>query len=773
MAKSRKTRKSPRRGSGVRASRARRRLWWRVALVGLVLFAGWVVYLDAIVTARFEGRRFQIPSRVYARPLELYRGASLVPDGLAWELDQLGYRRGGDLKRPGTYERRGGHFDIHTRGFLFPDGREPDRQLALDISNDRVADLSVRTGPTTSLVRLEPLQIGGIYPAHHEDRILVRLKDTPPLLRKTLIEVEDRDFQDHIGIAPLSILRALWVDLRAGRAVQGASTLTQQLARNLFLTRHRTLTRKATEAVMAILLDLHYSKDEILDTYYNEVYLGQDGRRAIHGFGLASEFYFGQPLNTLKLHQIALLVGLVKGPSYYDPRRHPQRALDRRNLIIRMLAKNGIVGQAAADHALRQPLGVVDKPSVSTDRYPAFIDLVRRDLSRNYKDSDLRSAGLRIFTTLNPQVEHAAERAESSTLRRLDHQGDKDPLQGALVVTNKESGEVLAIVGGRDPHYAGFNRALDAHRQIGSLVKPAIYLAALSHPDRYTLITHVKDEPVSLTLDNGTEWTPHNFEHKPHGEVPLHTALAHSFNLAAVHVGLELGVDQVIDTMHRLGVEEKLPHYPSLFLGSATLSPVDVTAMYQSIAGNGFKVPLRTIRDVTTADNHELSRYSYQVQQAADPRAVHLVQYAMQEVVREGTAKTAYNYLPSQLTAAGKTGTTDDSRDSWFAGFTGDYLAVAWVGRDDNEPTRFTGATGALRVWANLMSRLPQHSLDPVVPSGVTYYWVDDKTGKLTGKGCPNARYVPFINGSQPKETEHCSGGLGNRIQHWFDRMFQ
>lgn len=746
---------------------------WRVLIVLLVLLAGWVVYLDAIVTARFEGRRFQVPSRVYSRPLELYQGASMVPSGLVWELQQLGYRQNGDLSRPGTFQRQGDHLELHTRGFLFPDGPEPPRRLSLTISGDKLTAMSVTDGPQTALVRLAPLQIGGIYPAHHQDRILVRLKDTPPLLRKTLIEVEDRDFKDHIGIAPLSILRALWVDLKAGRAVQGASTLTQQLARNLFLTRHRTLSRKITEAVMAVLLDLHYSKDEILDTYYNEVYLGQDGNRAIHGFGLASEFYFGQPLRTLHLHQIALLVGLVKGPSYYDPRRHPQRAMDRRNLIIRMLAANGVVDQATAAHALKQSLDVVSKPSFSTDRYPAFIDLVRRDLSRNYKDSDLRSAGLRIFTTLDPQVEHAAEQAELQTLRHLDHPGDKDPLEGALVVTSKGSGEVLAIVGGRDPHFAGFNRALDAHRQIGSLVKPAIYLTALSHPDRYTLITHILDEPVTLGLADGKEWTPHNFEHHPHGEVPLHKALADSYNLSAVRVGLNVGIDQVIDTMHRLGVEEKLPHVPSLLLGSATLTPLDVTAMYQSIAGNGFRVPLRTIRDVTTSDNHSLSRYPYQVQQAADPRAVHLVQYAMQEVVREGTAKTAYDYLPPQLGAAGKTGTTDDSRDSWFAGFTGDYLAVAWVGRDDNEPTRFTGATGALRVWTNFMARLPQHSLDPVVPAGVTYYWVDDKTGKLTDQGCPDARYVPFIDGSQPQARDDCSGALGSRIHHWFDRMFQ
>ena len=326
-------------------SRFPRRLFWRLTIIGLVLLAGWVAYLDAIVTDRFEGRRFKVPSRVYARPLELYDGAALMPDGLGWELQALGFRRG-DPGRIGSYLRQGDHFVIHTRGFLFPDGREPDRQVALDVVRGQVANLQVLAGPAASIVRLAPLQIGGIYPQHHEDRILVQLKDTPALLRKTLVTVEDRNFEDHFGIAPLSMLRALWVDLRAGHVVQGGSTLTQQLAKNLFLSRERSVTRKLNEAIMAILLDAHYSKDEILETYYNEVYLGQDGNRAIHGFGLASHFYFGQPLDTLDVPQIALLVGLVKGPSYYDPRRHPQHALVRRNLIIRMLAQAGIIDEA-------------------------------------------------------------------------------------------------------------------------------------------------------------------------------------------------------------------------------------------------------------------------------------------------------------------------------------------------------------------------------------------------------------------------------------------
>ena len=424
-----------------------------------------------------------------------------------------------------------------------------------------------------------------------------------------------------------------------------------------------------------------------------------------------------------------------------------------------------------AQRALKAPLGVVNKPSHSADRYPAYIDLVRRHLSRDYNDEDLQSAGLRIFTTLDPQVQRAAEVAEASTLKRIDHSKGQD-LQGALVVTSKDNGEVLALVGGRDPRYAGFNRALDAARPVGSLVKPAVYLTALSHPDKYTLITPVKDAPFSLVFDDGRRWSPQNYEHESHGDVPLHEALAHSYNLATVRVGLDVGVDDVIETMHKLGIEPDLPHYPSVLLGAAALSPVDMTAMYQSLAADGFRMPLRSIRAVTRADGTVLSQYSLDVKQVVDPRAVHLVQYAMQEVMREGTGSSAYQTLSPQLAAAGKTGTTDDSRDSWFAGFTGDYLAVAWVGMDDNGPTRFTGATGALKVWTDLMARLPQHAFNPVVPQGVSYHWVNDRTGQLTDESCEGARYMPFIDGSAPQTHDNCSGSVGHRVKSWFEGLF-
>ncbi|SNC76888.1 penicillin-binding protein 1B [Marinobacter sp. es.048] len=745
---------------------------FRLCAIGLVLLAGWMVYLDAVVTSRFEGRRFEVPSRVYARPLELFDGASVSASALERELGLSGFRKG-DGRKSGSYQRTGNRFVISTRGFSFPDGDEPRRRISLAISGDRVQGFSVIEGDNAPIVRLEPAQIGGIYPAHKEDRVLVQLDEVPALLPTTLMAVEDRNFYDHFGIAPLSIGRAMLANIQAGRIVQGGSTLTQQLVKNFFLTREQTLVRKANEALMSVLLELHYEKDDILETYLNEVYLGQAGTRSIHGFGLASQFYFGESLKDLDVHQIALLVGMVKGPSYYNPRRHPERATERRNLVISEMEQAGLIEPGRASRARGLPLGVSERPSYSENRYPAYIDLVRRHLARDYKEEDLRSEGLRIFTTLNPAIQYAAEYAVTDTLPGLGGGQNAEALEATLVVTAKDSGEVLALVGGRDPQFAGFNRALDANRPIGSLIKPFIYLSALQEPERYTLTTPVLDKSFTLEFDDGKRWQPKNYDGEERGEVPLHKALSRSYNLPAVRVGLDIGVDRVRETLTAFGVDTPISRYPSMLLGSVSMTPVTVAQIYQGLATSGFNTPLRTIREVTDAGGEALSRYSLEVEQVADPTAVHLVQYAMQETMQEGTGRSAYYTLPQELTLAGKTGTTDDGRDSWFAGFSGDLLAVAWVGRDDNGPTSLTGASGALPVWSKFMAQVPQHGFSPVVPDGVNYHWVNSQRQALTDEYCDNARLLPYIAGSEPTQTISCSGNLERRIRGWFEGLFQ
>lgn len=780
MTKSSSSRKSPKktpgRGNGDKRASGRRtwfrRFFVRGSLIGLVLLACWLVYLDAVVTSRFEGRRFEVPSRVYARPLELYDGASVSVNALQRELELAGFRKG-DGVRSGTYSQSGSRFVISSRGFLFADGLEPRRRLSLSIYGDRVQDFRVLAGDNSPVVRLEPAQIGGIYPAHKEDRVLIQLDDAPALFKEALLAVEDRHFYQHHGIAPVSIARAMLANIQAGRIVQGGSTLTQQLVKNLFLTRDQTLLRKANEALMSLLLEFHYDKDDILETYINEVYLGQAGTRSIHGFGLSSQFYFGQQLEDLELHQFALLVGMVKGPSYYEPRRHPERARSRRNLVIDQFASEGDLGADQAAAAKARPLGVTGRPAYSDNQYPGFIDLVRRHLERDYRQEDLQSEGLRIFTTLHPAIQQAAEESVSRTLEELDGGSKDTSLESAMVVTARDSGEVLALVAGRDPRFAGFNRALDARRPIGSLIKPFIYLTALAQPERYTLISPVQDTRFSLVFDDGRRWEPRNYDTEERGEVPLHAALSNSWNLPAVRVGLDLGVEQVAATLQRFGVTEPISTYPSMLLGSVGMTPVTVAQIYQGLATSGFNTPLRSIREVTDARGEPLSRYALAVDQVADPAAVHLVQYAMQETMREGTGRSAYRFVNEDLGLAGKTGTTDDGRDSWFAGFSGDLLAVTWVGRDDNGPTRYTGATGALPIWSRFMGRVPQAGLSPVVPDGVEYHWVNAREQVLTDEHCANARLIPFIAGSAPTREVTCGSNFGKRLRGWFEGIFQ
>jgi len=752
MTKSRSSRSRSKRRSGA----SRPWLGWiiKLSIVALVLLAGVAVYLDAVVQEKFSGKRWTIPATVYARPLELFVGQKLDKDDFLNEVDALGYRREKSVSGPGTVSVASNAVEMHTRGFRFYEGAEESQRIRVRFSGDFVAGLAYMDGGELPVVRLEPLVVGGLYPAHNEDRILIKLDQVPPYLVETLVAVEDREFFDHLGVSPKSIARAVWVNLTAGEVRQGGSTLTQQLVKNFYLTNERSLSRKATEAMMAVLLELHYDKPEILEAYLNEVFLGQDGRRAIHGFGLASQYFFGRPLAELKLQHVALLVGMVKGPTYYNPRRHPERALERRNLIIDLLAEQQVISPEEAAQARQAPLGVTQRGSLADSSYPAFLDLVKRQLREDYRDEDLTEEGLRVFTSFDPIIQSKAEKAMTDTLKRLGKAAEG--VEGAMLVTNPETGELQAMLGSRHPGFAGFNRALDASRPIGSLIKPAIYLAALEKPSQYTLTSLLEDEPFSVKGTDGKVWKPQNYGRTAHGTVYLYQALANSYNLSTARLGLDLGVPHVLNTLARLGASPDWPAYPSMLLGAGGLRPIEVAGVYQTIANGGFNTPLRAIRSVVAADGEPLSRYPFKIEQRFDPGAIYLTQYAMQRTMLEGTGRSVYNQVPKSLALAGKTGTTNDSRDSWFAGFSQDLLAVVWLGRDDNGKTSLTGATGALQVWADFMRRDDPLPLQMPVPDNVSMAWVDAQTGEGTLENCPGAVQMPYIRGSEPAPGPGC-----------------
>lgn len=721
-------------------------------LLGVGVAIGGVAYgvrLDHVVKDKFEGQRWALPARVYARPLELYAGRRLAPDKFEAELGRLNYRQTDDLSNQGTYQRQGERFLVTTRAFRFWDGQEPTRHLDLQFADQQLAALKdVDGGPDPALVRLDAMLIASIYPTHNEDRVLVRRKDLPDLLVRTLMAVEDRNFYHHFGVDPKGILRAAYSNFQAGAVVEGASTLTQQLVKNFYLNADRTFQRKIKEAYMAFLLERRYSKDEILEAYANEIYLGQDGSRAIHGFGLASNFFFNKPLSELGIPETALLVGLVQAPSSLDPRRHPEAAKKRRDLVLELMVRDGVIAESDAREAQSAPLGLSDLGGRPTGQYPDFITLVRRQLQRDYRDEDLRSEGLHIFTTLDPLVQVTVEQSLSPVLSQLEksrHMTD-GALETATVVTSVTQGEVLAVAGGRRPGYAGFNRALDSVRSIGSLVKPAVYLTALSHPDRYTLTTSLQDRPVSIP-DGDKRWEPKNYDHRIYGSVPLYDALARSLNLATVNLGLSVGVGKVADTLYRLGAQRRIRAVPSLMLGAVSMSPLEVAQVYQTIAAGGYRAPLRAIREVVDARGKPLNRYPLAVEAVVDPKADYLLTWAMQRVVTHGTAKWLGSRLPEGLTMAGKTGTTDGMRDSWFAGFSGDKVAVVWVGRDDYEPMGLAGGTGALRVWGDFMLAMENEPLPDIPPDGV-----------VVANACGRSN-VPYIGNSA---NRGCGGGEGS-----------
>lgn len=753
--------RSPRSRKKPRSSGLRRLFGWafKLSLVGLVVLAGFAVYLDAIVQEKFSGKRWTVPAKVYARPLELFVGLKLAKDDFLKELDALGYRRESASNGPGSASVAGSTVELNTRGFQFYEGAEPARLIKVRFSGDYVAGLSQGSGANLAVARLEPLLIGGLYPAHHEDRILIKLDQAPPYLVDTLVAVEDREFFNHWGVSLKSIARAIWVNATAGQLRQGGSTLTQQLVKNFYLTNERSITRKATEAMMAVLLEMHYDKREILEAYLNEVFLGQDGQRAVHGFGLASQYFFSQPLSELKLHQVALLVGMVKGPSQFNPRRNPERALERRNLVLDLLAEQGVVTAEEAAAAKAKPLGVTPRGSMADSSYPAFLDLVKRQLREDYRDEDLTEEGLRIFTSFDPILQSKAETALEETLKRLAGRKGVDEVESAMVVSNPETGEIQALIGSRQPRFAGFNRAIDAVRPVGSLIKPAVYLTALERPSQYTLTSWVQDEPFSVKGKDGQVWTPQNYDRQAHGTIFLYQGLANSYNLSTAKLGLDIGVPNVLKTLARLGVSREWPAYPSMLLGAGALSPMEVATMYQTLASGGFNTPLRGIRSVLTAEGEPLKRYPFQIQQRFDPGAIYLVQNAMQRVMREGTGRSVYSQLPASLTLAGKTGTTNDSRDSWFAGFSQDLLAVVWLGRDDNGKTPLTGATGALQVWTSFMRKADPLPLDMPMPENVVQAWVDPRTGQGSDSSCPGAVQMPYIRGSEPAPGQACGAG--------------
>ena len=758
--------KRQRRSSGIVRNRISKRTLTWFAVASFVIATLYVLWLDYRVVDRFAGRIWSLPARVYARPLELYEGKKVTTDELSFELNRLDYQRVSQTPvRPGRFHHWGKHFEIKTRAFRFWDGEEQSKEIRIDIKGDTISALyALDTRKAVPLIRLDPVYITGIFPAHGEDRILLKLDDVPELFTQMLVVVEDRRFYDHFGLDFRSIARALVANIKAGRTVQGGSTITQQLVKNMFLTPDRNLWRKFNEAIMAILLELHYDKQQILETYLNEVYLGQDAERAIHGFGLASDFYFGKPLPELDLDQMAVLVGMVKGASYYNPARNPQRSTERRNTVIDAAQSDGLISEAQASNEKAKKLVVTTRNKRAL--YPAFVNLVQRQLNHDYDPEDLKSEGLQIFTTLDPYVQHITEKSIRSMVPALDRQSDE--LQAAAIVTSTDNGEILAIAGDRNPSFAGFNRALDARRHIGSLMKPVIYLTAVKQSNKYTLGSLLSDTRLRVEGEDRKIWEPENYDKEYHGDVIMYEALLKSYNIPAARLGLEVGLSNISNTLRQLGSSTVLPPYPSITLGAVNMSPFEIASVYQTFAANGFHSPLRSVRAVLDSQGKPLKRYQLDVKRETDPAAIALINFVLHKVTEKGTAAGLSGDL--EIDVAGKTGTSDELYDSWFAGFSGDKVAVVWLGFDDQRPTGLTGSSGAMRVWKRIFQGISAISIKHDLPDNVNLVWVDQETGLLSEKRCENAVELPYIKGSEPSEHSDCKAGSP---LDWLKKIFK
>ncbi|WP_233841207.1 penicillin-binding protein 1B [Dyella sp. 2HG41-7] len=722
------------------------------------LFFGFLLPYSLILNKRVQDRFsdlvFAVPTRVYSQPLRLAPDVPMTPAALEVDLTFSGYVADGRGDVPGSWSKKGNVYFISSRGYAGPDGGELPKHIRVVLGSGIVQSVTdLGAGKSINETHLDPGRIATVYGAKQEDRRFVQLNDVPPLLIGGLQAVEDRDFKHHIGVDFTAILRAAFADLRAGHTVQGASTLTQQLVRNLFLNREQTMGRKLNEALMSILLEMHYSKSRILEAYINEVFLGQQGSQAVHGFAAASEFYFGRRLEYLRPQEIAMLVGLVKGPSQLDPRRYPDRALARRNLVLDQFVTTGLLTPQQAHAAQATPLGVIADGQLPHDRFPAFMELVRQQITNDFDEDTLKQGNLSIFTTLDPATQLYTEQAIDTAIKGLGKRSDDT--QAAAVITDSKTGSVLAVVGSKFADEQGFNRALDERRPIGSTIKPFVYLVALTQPDRFNLATPLDDSPISMRQPDGTPWTPHNDDNQSHGMVPMVDALAYSWNLATIHMGLEVGVPRIKAFLDSFGLEPIQPG-PSLLIGAIDLAPIQVAQLYQYLASDGHALPLLSVSGVVDGNGHTIKRYEVESGKGEYQPAVRLVTWAMQQVATYGTAHSLAESSLAYLHAAGKTGTSNELRDSWFAGFTGDRLGVFWMGRDDNKPSHLFGATGALRAWQELFRKLPTVPLSAAPGEGLEMAWINPADGKRSDPQCSGAKQVPVIAGTLSTDSEGC-----------------
>lgn len=749
--------------------------------LGLAL-ASWILEIDRIVELRFEGRRFSVPSRVYSAPLIVYPGTDWQRVDLSGWLLRLGYREqpdGGSLQ-PGGYEWHPGRLRVHLRAFDHPLRPEPARELTFRLAGGLIKEIEdARTGASVEVVVLEPEPISAFLGENREQRELIRIEAVPPHLVGAIYAVEDKRFEEHYGIDPRRVLGALLANIKAGHVEQGASTLTQQLVKNFFLTPERTLRRKLREAVMALVVEARYSKKEILEAYLNEIYLGQRGSTQVHGVGEAARLYFGKSVAALSLAESALIAAIIQSPNRISPHRQSERAIKRRNLVLDLMLEQNRIDSAAHESARTETLRLA---AVSRDTGEAryFLDALSQQLPDVYDAEVLSSQGLRIYSTLDPRVQRSAARALKAGLKRIESQWsgsrkDAPPLQGCLLAMRPQTGEILALVGGRDYGASQWNRCVHARRQVGSVFKPFVYVAALEPGGGpvVTLADFLDDAPLEIERpDNPEPWRPENYDHKFRGPVSVREALERSLNVPAVRLGQRVGIARIASVAHALGITSPLPLVPSLALGTAEVAPLEIARAYATLANGGRRPTPRMFVDVVEAGGMAKENRPLQGSvPAIDPAAAYLAVSLLEGVVDRGTAARV-RAQGMRGPIAGKTGTTDDEFDLWFVGFTPELVAVVWVGFDDPAPVGLPSSRGALPIWTDFISDVLGQNVRGRFPrpAGLEQIAIDPASGARALSGCPRSRTEWFLEGTGPTTTCPVEAVAGDDEQPGFFR---
>ncbi len=733
-------------------------LWKAFLLIDLCLVLALGTYLFSLhreMEQRFSAHKWSIPSRVFSGQVPIYPGQAISLSQVKQMLELRRYRAAmRDVASAGEYQEARDSLTVYFREFNFSGRNIPAQKVRFSFQQNRIATMESDAGPL-AVLELEPIEIARLFGPERESRILVSIRQVPRRLIDAVLAIEDHRFYEHGGVDFVGITRALWTDMWAGRVVQGGSTITQQLIKNYFLDSKRTFRRKIVEFCMSLIFEAYHSKDEILEMYLNEIYLGQRGSVAVHGVGEAARHYFGRNVEDLTLAEAALLAGVIRAPATYSPFADPAAAKDRRNTVLKRMLELGKITAQEYDKTIGEPVGAAEA-FLPVKTAPYYVDYVRQQLHELYAPEVIETTGLNIYTSLQPEISFAAEEAVREGLQDLEKKYPKlrsntqnGPLQAVLIAVQPKTGSVLALVGGRDYSRSNFNRALYAYRQPGSAIKPLVYLSAL---DQFSLTAWLPDEPVTFTVGDKT-WSPQNYDGQYRGRVTLREALEHSLNVPTVHLALSVGLDKIIATAQDLGISSPIHPEPSLALGAFEVTPIELAGAYTTFDNDGERPYLLSLKEVVTDKGEVQQRRNMDLASVTTPAKSFLITDMLEGVMLRGTAKTA-KQLGIDFPCAGKTGTTSEYRDSWFVGYTTDLLVLVWVGFDNNEPTQLSGAQGALTLWTKFFNRVrPWMNPEPfLVPQGVQERLICTASGQLAGPACPDKKTEFFLDERVPGE---------------------